>query len=405
MLRNEVFAHRSKASFPETEFQRCVSKLSNAFTSRHLSTVELQRIINQKCFPTWELHKLQEQVKALEDEIQGKAKPFMTLPQAPSHEIFERKVEVEDIMKKFSDLQTNNKNAYVVTICISGNPGCGKSQVASQVGRQFFQRECDKNDHDSLTLVMTFNAESELSLLDSYYKFTLKVGVTEYSLNSITGGDSVLLPNEKICYLKTLISAKMTNYSSWLLMYDNVDEFKGREDILTLNDWLGRGDYLPNEHWGGCGHVLVTTQDIITQAEADPLCESVSLSKGMQSEDARNLLRKICQLSCHSEKESLVLNALDYQPLAIACAAIYLGYVGVDRKTSSRNIWEDYLAKLETLKRRASTEKAYEWTSRYYRSSMIAAVTLALKKLVQEPIFEQVVSFLVWVQQRLYMWI
>ena len=98
-------------------------------------------------------------------------------------------------MKKFSDLQTNNKNAYVVTICISGNPGCGKSQVASQVGRQFFQRECDKNDHDSCTLVMTFNAESELSLLDSYYKFTLKVGVTEYSLNSITGGDSVLLPN------------------------------------------------------------------------------------------------------------------------------------------------------------------------------------------------------------------
>ena len=117
---------------------------------------------------------------------------------------------------------------------------------------------------------------------------------------------------------------------------------------------------MPNEHWGGCGHVLVTTQDIITQAEADPLCESVSLSKGMQSEDARNLLRKICQLSCHSEKESLVLNGLDYQPLAIACAAIYLGYVGVDRKTSSRNIWEDYLAKLETLKRRASTEKAYE---------------------------------------------
>ena len=128
---------------------------------------------------------------------------------------------------------------------------------------------------------MTFNAESELSLLDSYYKFTLKVGVTEYSLNSITGGDSVLLPNEKLCYLKTLISAKMTNYSSWLLMYDNVDEFKGREDILTLNDWLGRGDYLPNEHWGSCGHVLVTTQDIINLAEADPLCESVSLSKGM----------------------------------------------------------------------------------------------------------------------------
>ena len=61
--------------------------------------------------------------------------------------------------------------------------------------------------------------------------------------------------------------------------------------------------------------------------EADPLCERVSLSEGMQCEDARILLREICQLSCDSEKESLVLNALDYQPLAIACAAIYVRYV------------------------------------------------------------------------------
>ena len=52
MFRNEVFAHRSKACFPEAEFQRCVSTVSNAFTSLHLTTAELQRIINQKSFPT-----------------------------------------------------------------------------------------------------------------------------------------------------------------------------------------------------------------------------------------------------------------------------------------------------------------------------------------------------------------
>ena len=382
MFRNEVFAHRSKAFFPEAEFQRCVSTISNAFTSLHLTTAELQRIINQKSFPTGELQMLQEQVTVLEDEIQGKPKPLLILPQAPSHDVVERKVEVEDIMKKFSDLETINKDASVVTIYISGNPGCGKSQVAREVGQQFFEREAAKNDPDNCTLVMTLNAEREQSMLDSYYTFARKVGVTEYSLNSITGGDSVLLPYEKICHLKTLVSAKIENYSSWLLIYDNVN---------ALNSIR---DYLPDEHWGGSGHVLVTTQDSISLPEADPLCESVSLSEGMQSEDARILLQKICGFSCDSEEESLVVDALDYQPLAIACAALYVRYIGVDQQTSSSDIWKKYLKKLETLEKRASTERAYERTSKSYRSSMTAAVTLALEKLVQEPMFEHVVPFL-----------
>ena len=191
-----------------------------------------------------------------------------------------------------------------------------------------------------------------------------------------------MLPYEKICHLKTLVSYKMKNYSSWLIIYDNVNELNSIRD------------YLPDEHWGGCGHVLVTTQDGTNIPEADPLCESVSLSEGMQSEDARILLRKICGFSCDSEEESLVLDALDYQPLAIACAAIYVRFIQVNHKASSSNAWKEYLKKLETLEKRASTERVYKKTSNWYRSSMTAAVTLALEKLVQEPIFEHVVQFL-----------
>ena len=383
MFRNEVFAHRSKACFPEAEFQRCVSKVSNAFASLHLITAELQRIINQRSFPTGELQKLQEQVMVLEEEVQGKPKSFRILPQEPSHAVVERKVEVENILQKFTDLEKVNEVDSLVTIYISGNPGCGKSQVAREVGRQFFAREAAKNDPDSCTLVMTLNSESEQSMLDSYYTFAREVGVTEYSLNSITGGDSVLLPNEKISHLKTLVSYKMENYSSWLLVYDNVIELNSIRD------------YLPDEHWGGCGHVVVTTQDGINIPEADPRCESVSLSEGMQSEDARILLRKICGFSCDSEEESLVLNALDYQPLAIACAAIYVRFIRVNQKASSSNAWKEYLKKLETLEKRASTERAYKQTSKWYRSSMTAAVTLALENLVQaKPTFEHVVPFL-----------
>ena len=80
--------------------------------------------------------------------------------------------------------------------------------------------------------------------------------------------------------------------------------------------------------------------------------------------------------------------------MAIACAALYFRYIGVHQQTSSSDIWKKYLKKLETLEKRASTERAYERTSRSYRSSMTAAVILALEKLVQEPMFEHMVPFL-----------
>lgn len=384
VFRNNVFAHLSEAGILEADFQVHTNQVLKAFNSLHLDTKELQRISNQSSFPTGELQVLQEQVRVLEDEIKGKPKSFKVLPLEPSHKVVERKMEVEDIMQKFTYLKNTNKDASIVTVYVSGNPGCGKSQIAREVGMQFFEREAAVSDPDSCTLVMTLNAESEQTMLDSYYKFACKVGVTEYSLNSITGGDSKLMPFEKICYLKTLVSTKVRSYSSWLLIFDNVDK------LQNMRDWW------PDEDWGDCGQVLVTTQDSTNIPVADPLCQHVSLSQGMQPEDAMNLLQSICQFSCNSEKEpvQLVLNALDNQPLAIACAALYVCYTNEGNQMNPGKIWENYLKKLETLRKRISTETVYERTSKSYRSSMTSAVTLALKKLVQNQLFEHVVQFL-----------
>lgn len=382
VFRNDAFAHHSEASILETDFQAYVTTVSKAFNSLHLDTKELQRISNQSNFPTEELQMLQKQVRVLEDEIQGKPKSFSVLPLQPSHEVVERKMEVEDIMQKFTDLQNTNEDASIVTVYVSGNPGCGKSQIAREVGKQFFEREAAKGDHDSCTLVMTLNAENVESMLDSYYKFARKVGVTEYSLNSITGGDSKLMPFEKISHLKTLASAKVQNYSSWLLIFDNVDELR------SMRDWW------PDEDWGACGQVLVTTQDSTYLPVADPLCQHVSLSQGMQRDDGIKLLRSICQFSCDGDEEQLVLNALDHQPLAIACAAVYAHFINSGKPQNPGEIWENYLKKLETLRKRMSTEVVYERMSKGYPSSMTTAVTLALEKLVQNEPFEHVVQFL-----------
>lgn len=106
------------------------------------------------------------------------------------------------------------------------------------------------------------------------------------------------------------MSWKTKQYSSWLLICDNADEL-----VSLRNCW-------PDETWGGCGKVLVTIQDSSNVPFTDPSCRHISLSCGMKMDDALSLLRSISQLSCDDEElEYSVVKALNFQPLAIACAA------------------------------------------------------------------------------------
>ena len=381
VFRNGFFAHLSQPSVLDADFRANVQLVSNAFTALNLDTKELQNISNQGSFPTAELQKLQEQICILEEEIQGKAQSFMFLPVKPSHAVTERKAEVEDIMQMFIDLQNKNDEGSIVTVFVSGNPGCGKSQIARQVGEKFAA-----DNQDGSTFVMTLNAESERSMLVSYMKFARALGVTEYSITSITGVDSKLTERDQILHLIALVSAKVKEYSTWLLIFDNVDELESL-----------RGFWPQEEEWGDCGQVLVTTQDSIYVPFSDPFCEEVFLSAGMQTNDALHLLRSICEFSSEDEEdEHSVLKALDYQPLAIASAALYVRYLqdagGITAVPGSAT-WKNYLKKLAMGKRNL-TEEIYERTSKSYPSSMTSAVSLAVQKLVQNRVFRHVVHFL-----------
>ena len=385
-FRNGVFAHLSQASVLETDFQANVTLVSSAFTALGLDTKHLHEISNQKSFPTVELQQLRDQVGVLEEELQANPKSFMCLPPKPSHEVTERKSEVEEIMQLFMDLQKNNDDGSIVTVYAFGNPGCGKSQIARALGKKLYDEAVAGNDPDSCTFVMTLNAESQQSMLDSYYKFARELGVTEYSLNSIAGSDSKLKHDEKISHLKTLVSAKVKDYSSWLLIFDNANDLESLKGC-----W-------PGEEWRGGGKVLVTTQDSTNLPFADLSCQDIPLSDGMQTEDALTLLRRICQVSCDdNELEHAVVEALDFQPLAIACASLYVRYVHASdvrsRVVLGSSTWKNYLRKLEMGKRHL-TEEIYERTNKSYPLSMTSAVTIAVEKLVQNEVFKHVVHFL-----------
>ena len=380
-FRNGFFAHLSQPSVLESDFQANVQKVTNAFIALNLDTTELQTMVNQRNFPTGELQTLQEQIAVLEKEIQGKPKNFVVLPPKPSHEVIERSSEVKEIMQMLCDLQNGSDDDSVVTVFVTGNPGCGKSQIAHQVGRKFADENPDCN-----SFVMTLDAESEETLLESYKRFCRELGITEYSLNNIVGGDSKLTKKEKITHLKSFAFSKVREYSTWLLILDNADESESLRCFLSE-----KGEHV------GCGQLLVTTQESTYLPFGDPSCKRISLSEGMQVNDAVNLLRSVSKLPPgNDEEEHAVLDALDYQPLAIASAALYVRFlrdgVGTDIGSASFT-WESYVKQLDKGKRKA-TEKVYEETNVNYPQSMTSAVSLTLQKLVKNAVFERVFQFL-----------
>ena len=138
-FRNEEFAHMPQGSLPEIDFQTAISKVDVAFQALSLPTVKIQDLKCQKTFPTKDLTKvlkevnnLKQEVQVLEDQLQNEAPSFCVLPPKPSHEIGGRQSEVAKIVQQLRELNESSDNRLSY-LYISGNPGSGKSQLASPV--------------------------------------------------------------------------------------------------------------------------------------------------------------------------------------------------------------------------------------------------------------------------------
>ena len=62
----------------------------------------------------------------------------------PSNHVFQpRAEEVRKLQEKFDSLEMTNPGDVVMTVYITGDPASGKTQLAGQFGREFFE----KNKH------------------------------------------------------------------------------------------------------------------------------------------------------------------------------------------------------------------------------------------------------------------
>ena len=357
-FRNQI-AHTFEAELTDADFQSYVGRVLNAFTSLGLPVNKINDIKNQTDFPTVdsnalkvqadnlnadlqtkekeaynltsELQSKKKEVEPLTHEINSKVESFCILTFKPSHPIIRRVNDVTKIMKKLDELQNDSKGA-ISTVYLSGIPGCGKSQIARQVGQEIFDKRW--REGEDLTFVATLNAETLDSLAESYCSLARHFGITDNALANLEASRN--LP-EKIEYLKTLIFSKTKQFSNWLIIVDNVVDLSSVQGDLPPS---GRKEL-------GHGQVLITTQDISSIPVNAPLTYHESLSKGMHPDEAVNLLRHVSEIQNQEEAEK-VAKVLEYQPLALVAAAFYVQTVVVNG--SPNYCWANYL-RMETPRR------------------------------------------------------
>ena len=392
-FRNDI-AHINEAELTDADFHKRVGQVIAAFNSLKLPVRDILEVQNQKSFLTAEvvnlrrqvanldnlknellqaksdlqmaqstIQKKEEQVGALTQEIESRVESFCNLAFKPSHEVIERSNDVTRIMKKMQELEDRSNGVRISTIYLSGIPGCGKSQIARQIGREFFKKR--SHESEGLTFVATLNAETPEALAESYMNLARQLRVTEYTLTNLATlkEDS---PKEKMQRLRRLILPRVKQFSNWLIIADNVVDLS-----------LIRNDLPPtaSKEWGH-GQVLITTQDSSSIPCNAPHTFHETLNEGMQADDAVKLLKEVSQIRNHEEVEK-VAELLEYQPLALAAAAFYVQTVV---SNGSPNYgWTNYVEALDDGSREA-TEEFLTAGNLAYSKSMSTAIKIAIKR-------------------------
>ena len=382
-VRNEI-AHITEAKLTDADFQTSVDRLLNDFTSLGLAITEIQEIKNQTTFPTMEVENIKKEARNLQaeldltkstlqsteaalvsltQEISVELQSFCILPSRPPHDIIRRSHDIQRITSKMEELNSGSSGA-VSTVYLSGNPGCGKSQLAREIGQQFFSEQTD-----NLIFAATINTESVETLADSYLTLGRHLGITEYALTSLESLKREK-PIEAIQTLHRLILPKTSKFIKWLIIADNVIDLRVVRDLLPQTG---------SKEWGH-GQVLITTQDSGTIPQNAPHTYHESLSKGMRRKEAVELLETVSQISEPAQAEN-VAELLDFQPLALAAAAYYVQTVV--NSGSSNYDWKAYLQDISTYSQRKEAETVLASESSAYAKTTMAAVEMAIQRAVE----------------------
>ena len=379
-VRNETM-NSSRASLSVADLQDIVQKVDFAFKCLGLSTQPVQDLKKQtfQFEPTEgsydEKQQLEKQVEDVEFEDQKDVSSFCRLPLKPPLDIIGRESDKEKIVQELKKLKKNNEGGLSCLI-ISGRPGSGKSQLARKVAESFYYDATKITDVHAF--VMTLNAESSDSLLESFTSFAQQIKCSEIEVNNILVSEEET-SDEKIIRLKNLIQERIYLYTTWLLVIDNVTGVRS----IPLPE-------AGNAFWK-TGQMLITTRDTVAELPEDTFTSHISINQGMEPNDAVSLMAAV---SGTDDKEMLakVAKELDYQPLALVNAATCVKH-DCQSNEDPNLAWTEILNAL-----RADKEQSVSTDVSTPESSIVkytdVVVRLAVEELIQNDLIKLVFTFL-----------
>ena len=226
------------------------------------------------------------------------------LPREPSHFFQPRTEEVKHLKEKLHNLEKTNPGNVAKTVYITGDPATGKTQLARQFGKEFFDENKHKNKKLFVGFVRTVSVDN---ILQNYLQIAHDLDcVKEETEVTIRSGQ--LMDYDSLKMLTVHVKKELRERPGWLLIVDGLSLDESLlEKVSTF--WPQPKD----ESWGR-GYVIATTQG---PAPTGSCIDVMDLRSGMSEKDAVELLTT--ESGC-SNKEGAVelVNSLDRSPLSVA---------------------------------------------------------------------------------------
>ena len=235
---------------------------------------------------------------------EGKGAVFGYVPHMPGPLFQPRTEEVRKLREMFDALEKTNPGNLAKTVYITGEPAMGKSQLAGQFGREFYERNMPQNKN---VFVGTLSADNRSNFLNTYLQIAVGLGCVDQKIEfAIRSGRLDELQSLKM--LSDHVKKELRERPEWLLIIDGLSSDERLAKELSFF-WPQ-----PKEETWGKGCVLLTTQG---HAPTGSCMAVMDLKSGMSEKDAVELLNR--ESGC-SDKEGVVelVNSLDRSPLSVA---------------------------------------------------------------------------------------
>ena len=277
-----------------------------------------------------------------------------------------RNHELAEIKDAFAMLRSQHETGVIV-ISITGYPGLGKSQLARQYAI-FYHNEAMKCQ--GRVIVATLSAENLTTMDKSLMSIAWKLQCHEV----VDLLENVEDPKRRMQLLVPAVAEKLKMVPNWLLLVDNL--CNATKDTLD-GYWPRPG----SPDWGD-GAVLITSQEqgivgISSYAVEIPAC-------GMKKEDAVELLTKLSEFDDRIGAAE-VAKRLDYIPLPLSSAAVYVKFINEEGDTGEKADWYRYLQELDIgLKDDCEHFLAAQNTN--YPQTMQVAVSMAADRMARRKV-------------------